>query len=316
MAERKLFNKKWLIAIAVLVLIAIVVTMVLVFLPKDTNKAVAKVHETEKSMFLQSAEEERLYSSFENKLSVVPSYKLEAIYTQELAVVLHEIIAFYDQNLVYAEGNGVFQDNYGHIMNGLEKASTSQKSMNDILQEVYHKIETGSVSNLRTAWRNYRKVYVDYISGCSEAISSLSVVYKECLPKGLRHNDFTYKVLEGVNGFLSCIVEDFAYMVKVDVQDSTDMSSFEGGAKVTKLKSFVANYITNKTTITNYNFSSSLQNYFAKIKSFEKIYSASLSDVIKSIKTDFTFATNVQDDQFALATVKNFLNGGALYEAV
>ena len=316
MAERKLFNKKWLIALAILVLIGIVVTMVFVFLPKDIKKAVNKVYQTEKTMFLQNDEEDRLFEQFTAKLSVTPSYKQEASCAREVAEAVHEIIYFFNQNLVYAQDNNVFQDNYAHIMNGLDKSIASQKKMNTILKEVSDKIETGSISNLRTAWREFRKVYVDYLSGCSEAISSLTIVYSNCLPQGLRHNQFTFNVFDGANAYLSYIIEDFDYMVKNDIKESTEGVSFNGLSKVAKFKDFTANYITNQIPITNYNFSNALQDYVQKIEAFEEIYQSNLAEVIKSITTDFTFEASDKDNQMALETVKKFLNGGALYEAV
>ncbi len=310
MTERKLFNKKWLIALSILVLIAITVTMVIVFLPKKTSRAVEKVYENESTMFLQSENEKILYNSFVDKLEVVSSYQSEAKFARTLSETMHDVVVFYNASLVYCESNGTFQDNYGKIVSGIDRANESKVRMNNMLSEIQEKIEAGSLSNLSTAWRDYRKEFVVYVTEYSNAIEGMSAVYKDCLPKGVRQNQFTYDVLDSVNFFLDYIIEDYSYMVNVDVRDNSTTSTFAGGVKVNKLENFVNVYLNNKQTISSVEYSSSLQDYMTKIKEFKNLYKASLGDVIKSIKADYGFTGISQDTQGLLATVKTFLNGG------
>lgn len=310
MTERKMFNKKWLVALSILVLVAITVTMVVVFLPKKTDKAIEKIYNNESTMFLQSENEKTLYNSFVDKLDVVPSYRGEANFAKTISETMHDVVLFYKDSLLYAESDGTFQDNYGKIVNGIDRANDSKNRMNKMLGEIEEKIEAGSISNLRTAWRDYRREFVVYLNEYSTAIEGMSAVYQNSLPKGVRQNQFTYDVLDSVNYFLDYIIEDYQYMVNVDVRDNATTSTFAGGVKIEKFENFVEKYLNNKTIISSVEYSSSLQSDMTKIKSFKELYKANLGDVIKSIKADYGFAGISQDTQGLLDTVKTFLNGG------
>ena len=316
MAEKKkgMFNKKWVVAVAILAFVAIVVTTVLLLLPKNTRNVVEKVNEQTTAMFLVNDEELKLYESFEKKINgVESSYYTEAENAKMVSYSLNEIVKFYNQYLYYSEDTGVFQDNYGKIIKGIEKAETAQKTMNNILINVRDKVKTGSTNYIRTAWRDFRKVYIDYLNGFQQAFVGLEKVFESSLGSGLTQNSMTYNVLNIANYLIEDIVQSYQEVYNLDINDTATSYTFKGEAKVAKLTNLVSTYIEDETQLVKYNYSSQLQERIKKVDSFETLYKVSIEKVVASISSsgDFDFkAVGADVNGQVLEEVKSLINGG------
>lgn len=313
--QRKLFNKKWLIALSVLVLIGIVVTLVIVFLPKDTKKAVAKVHNAEETMFLVSQTETLAFEEFYGKFGTSHEYRVEGEMISKISANLNYMISFYNDYLIYANADKTFQGNYNHIVGGIDKANKSQKSMNEVLKDVSDFVPD-STTYLKTAWRDFRKDWVGYLKGYQETIEGLSKVYKFSLPKGAIQNKFSYLVLDTANDYIDEIIVKFEALVKSDVKDSATITTFEknqGKAISEKFCNFVVKYV-NSGIMNEYYYSQNLQQDVNNIEKFESAYNKSISDVIKSgVSADNVWnmsAVAADTNSTALNAVKKFLDGG------
>ena len=132
MKEGKIKGKKWIIILSVLILIAIVVTLVIVFLPKNTDRVVELVDSQSKTMYLKNSDDKTKYKDFQNKinLNLSSSAKQEVENIYQLFISLNDVIDFYNQNLVFAQDNSVFQNNYNKVVRNLESANNVQKELN------------------------------------------------------------------------------------------------------------------------------------------------------------------------------------------
>ena len=302
-----------------MVLIGIVVTLVVVFLPKDTKKAVSKVYQAEQTMFLENQTEKALFQSFYGKFAPDNAYKAEAQDIEKIAESLHDMISFYNGYLIYAKTDKTFQSNFKHIVNGIDKANKAQKEMNAILKDV-EDFSDKSSTYLKTSWREFREDWVGYLKGYQETIEGLSKVFKVCLPKGEIQNKFTYLVLDTTNDYIDEIIVKFEQLVKTDVKDATTSPSFEknqGNALSKKFCNFVTTYVTSGM-MNNYLYSTALEQDVINIEKFATTYKTSISSVIhsgfevnanKEITEIWDFDA-VAGDTGELAAVKEFLNGG------
>lgn len=316
MAEktRQMFNKKWVIAIAILVLVAIVVTTVLLLLPKNTRKIVEKVNQQESVMFLVDDEEKLLFNSFEGKIhGVENNYLIEAQTAESVANSMHKIVQFYNQFLYYSVDDGVFQDNYGTISKGLDKAESAEKKMNEILVHVNETVEVGATNNIRTAWRDFRAEFIDYMDGYLKAFTGLANVFESSLAKGPVQNSMTYYVLDITNYLLKNVLEAYQEIYNLESNGETSEYSFRGKQKASKFENIVATYLADMTQITKYNYSLSLQDVISLVGRFEEVYGDSIAKVVESITTDGNIAyeaISADEGGKILTAVKNLIDGG------
>lgn len=316
MAEktRKMFNKKWVVAIAILVFVAIVVTTVLLLLPKNTRNIVEKVNQQESAMFLVDDEQQALFNSFEGKIrGVENNYLIEAQTAETVANSMHDMLSFYNQFLYYSVDDGVFQDNYGTIDSGLDKAESAEGRMNDILVRVNETVQVGATNYIRTAWRDFRSAFIDYVDGYAKAFAGLSNVFESSLAKGPVQNSMTYYVLDTTNYLLEDIVESYREIYNLESNGETSEYAFRGAQKVSKFANLVTTYLSDMTQITRYNYSQTLQDQISLVGRFEEVYGESIEKVVASITTDGNIAyeaISADEGGQILSAVKNLIDGG------
>lgn len=298
MSEKKRFNKKWLILLATLVLIAIIVVTVVLLLPKNTKEVVKQTQTQTTSMFLTTNDEEIMYASFQEKIRLnAVQYVTEASTVKQLSKDLTKIIKFYNQFLVLAADNGVFQNNYHVIMDGFNNANGYQKEMDAIIKEVYEKVNASSTFT-EGAWTSFQSVYVKYVTSYHSAIAGLNRVFQGCLPAGIMSNEFTFQVLNTVDDYLDVIIRNY---------DSCS-------AIAAKFSTFVNSYVTNwNATLSQYKFSKVLQEKLKTMSELQTVYGKDVSfkKLIETIdETGINYPSKDTDTNGILVIVKTFLNGG------
>lgn len=328
MAEKtkKGFNKKWLIALSVLVLAAIVTVMVLVFIPKDTAKAVKRAHQAENTMFLnvKNVEEDKKINEFMSKFGNETDYWWEALHVKTTALNLNIVLEFYNEYLPYAKSNKVFQDNYNKIMDGFDKAEKSQKKMNAILDEVNEKLDSSSLTYVRSAWRDFRIAWVDYMKGYGSAIEGMSHVFEGSMPEISAANKFSFLVLETVNDYIASITNAYEILVKNDLGDHLSTVTFTSGHGMHVCGKFVlfSQYLTN-CDLSQYEYSLVMQETVEKVEKFHTVYKLSTQEVMAEARglaveieswllkiKDWGIAKSSLDTENLKETFENFLNGG------
>lgn len=295
MAEKKKINKKWLIAIAILVLIAVVVVLVIVLLPKNTSKAITQVKAQSEKVYLKDNEEKEMFDSFQRKINVsATDYNEEVASAKKIAIVIQEVLDFYNDYVIYATNTKVFQNNYNVIMDGFKDANLYQKEMNAIAHEVYNKVDN-STTFTKGAWLDFKTVYVKYVKSYAKAFRGLNNVFVSCVPHGVINNDFTVKVLATVDNYLTVINKGFDSRAKI----------------VNYASDFVKNYL-NADLLSKYKFSENLQKKLTSINEFDQVYGKTIQDLIESVdKNGFTIKVIEADKNGQILTDSQlFLIGG------
>ncbi len=223
---------------------------------------------------------------------------------RKISVILSNMTAFYDSQLVFAQDNNTFQSKYHQIMDGYNNASNYQVEMNSILTEVYDKVNASSTFT-EGAWQDFSKIYVKYFNSYKSALQGLSYVYTDCIPGGVQHNDLTIKILETINNYLDVIYEEFN-------EGLDGLVSTQTSYVINYASTFITKYIVNSTSpISNYKTSETLKNKLSLVNKFEETFDKTITDVIKSITKDgITFETLDANKEEVLNVTKEFLQGG------
>ena len=296
MASKK--SKKWIIALAILVLIAVVVVCIIVFIPKNTDNVLKQTYSQKETMFLKSDEDEKMFASFERKIQLNASeYTNEITSARKISNTLNNIIYFYSENIVFAQNNATFQSNYNLIMDNYGHANNYQERMTDKLTEIYNKVDSSSTFTAG-AWEEFKGIFVNYVKCYSNSIKGLNKVYRDCVNDGIIHNDLTFLVLDTVDNYLEVINKDFT----------------ENRYVVNYANAFVNNYLVSYTTnLSGYKFSTATQDKVKLIHEFESVYGKgqNIKAVIESIgASGITYQTKPEDNKGVLEQVKTLLNGG------
>ena len=297
MAEKKK-GVKWIIILTILVLIAVTVTLIVVFLPKNTSKAVEQTDKQANSMFIVKDESKELYQTFQAKVrgTAEDKYGQETENVYNLSLSLNRIVGFYNDYLVFAESNKTFSNNYNKIMRNFNKANSYQEDMEEVIVEVNQYLGPIDTSFIEGAWREFRGYFVKYMDCYVNAVNGLKNVFKDCIPSGVIANEMTYLVLDNVDVYLECINANF--------EKSTMFINY--------LSSFT-NYLNKSNNIlSKYPFNTTVQNKVKLVQDFSKVYGedVDLTTLIKSITQDgFTFERPVQDVNNVLDAAKSFLKG-------
>ncbi len=296
MASKK--SKKWIIALAVLVLIAIGVVFVVVFLPKNTSNAIKQTYAQKETMFLRSNDDEKMFASFERKVQLNASeYSGEIGCARKITVTLNNIIDFYSENIVFAQDNSTFQSNYNLIMDNYANANNYQARMTEKLVEVYNKVDSSSTFTAG-AWEEFRNIFASYVKCYASAIEGLNNVYRDCVTDGVMHNHLTFLVLDTVDDYLDVISKDFTKQRYV----------------VNYAYTFVNTYlVADSTNLSRYKFDETLQERVKLVNSFSDVYGKdqSIKNVIETIDASgIAYEANPEDSNGVLNEVKSLLNGG------
>ena len=302
MGADKIKTKKWIVVLSILILIAIVVTLVIVFLPKNISNVIKQTNTQVETMYLKQSEDVKAFETFKSKITSSASVKEEI--GQDVENVsntfsaINNTLKFYNNYLVFAQDNSTFQNAYGKIMKSYNSANQKQKAMQDVVDKVNSKLDNDDDFFFEGAWREFKESFVPYFNSYVKAFKALSEVYEKCVPTGIITNEFTILVLDNVNNYFEVISNNF--------DKSQD--------KIQKLNGFLGYInIDENDVLQNYNFSENLQKSYKTITAdFGKIYEGkTFKDVIKSITEEgFTFEKSESDLDNILEGVEKFLTGG------
>lgn len=301
MEGKKIKQKKWIIALAVLVAVAIAVTLVIVLLPKNTTNAVHQLDTQAKVMYLKKEGTDKNYQDLKGRIKGVAALdeeigqEVEDVYT--LCQDLNFTIEFYNSWLIYAQDNEVFQGEYNNILRQLSIASSKQDSMEKIVEEALAKFGPLDSGFFRGVWNDFKESFVGYFEANTSLIKSLNKVYQACIPESVIANKLTCLTLNTVDDYLAVIQEDFS----------------KSSVKIAYLKVFLDYFNTSlKTVLVDYNFNTSLQTKYKQLTSFGEIYKdKTIKDLIKSMISgvNFDFEKAEDDDDNVLDLCKNYLLG-------
>lgn len=290
-------KKKWIIALAVVVLIAVVVTCVIVFLPKNTDNVVSQTNTQINTMYLKDKDDNDKFESFAQKVNKYANqYNNEVQSAKRINDMIAEMMNFYGFYLPYAEGNGTFQSNYNLIMDGFNSANSYQEKMTQIMDETYEKVDQAPTFT-EGAWLDFKKEFDGYVKGYANAFQGLSKVFKDCVPDGIMHNEFMFLILNTVNDYFDVIISN----------------GIEKQYTINFANTFINKYVSLGTgPAFSYKYSEALQESVKTINKFSSVYGGqTIQDVIKSINAGgITFKVNESDTDGVLEEVKTFLNGG------
>lgn len=293
-------TKKWIIVLSVLVLIAIVVTLIIVFLPKDKNALLVQTQNQCETMFLQDQKESQRFEELKNNVSRFDEYSSDANNVYKLAGDLNQILEFYVFPLTYANADGTFQGNYSLILRSYEEARAKQNEIDKILQAQFGDEDD---SFIKGAWQALREQFAQYLKATASAISGLNNIFKNSIPKGMIVNDYSCLITDNIDNYLQSINRDF-----IELEQAKDLSK-----KVEYFSAFVELiYYPKAENIYSYFNSKTLQQQVATINDFTQLYKTDFVNLIDSIKSSgftFTASEGVVDTHSVLETTKTFLKG-------
>ncbi len=288
-------GKKFIIALAIIVLLAVISVVIIVCLPKNVNDVRDRAFKEAETSFLQSDEERNMYSSFTSKIQISASqYIKNADDAKTVSNMLVNVLDFYNEFLVFAKDNKTYQAQYRVVLDAFNSANSYQKSMNSLLKDVYEYVGNDT-TYITGAWQKFEKDYFQYVEYYVKALEGLGKVYIDCVPSGFNNNALTSLVINTTTDYLKVI--------------STGKDNYS--AVVAKAENFIDKYILDTSLIEKYEFSSNLKTTVTNINSFETIYKDSVISVINSINNSgITYKIRDTDKTGALASLKSFLEGG------
>ena len=156
--EKKKFNKKWLILIAILVLIAIIVVTIILCLPGNPASTVSALKNEEQSFLLKDSRSRLLYTNFENKVenSEIQVYSEEMKDVEIVLDSLSKVVDKYEDYAVFFEMNDYFYNNYKPATDALNNLQVSKNAFISQLEIVEEDYDENSSDFLRKAWIEIR----------------------------------------------------------------------------------------------------------------------------------------------------------------
>ena len=308
-------TRKWLILFGLLVLVAIIVVIVLLVIPANTYSMVETLQTVSQTSFLTSEVEKESYNRFYSKYnnsSILNYYEDEIYYISILSETLGDVLIYYNEFMAFANDNSTLKNNYKTIKGNLDSAVEEQKELNEIMSDV-SLLADNSVSYLQNAYIDFRVAYHKWLVNYRDAIKALSTCYTNCFGQSINNNDASYLILNTVNDFVNDITNDFRNLVNSDVKGDTSSNNYKfvTKGKISTFEDFVNQYLNNNYEITNYLFSSSLQNKYDTINKFFELYNEpNFYEVIHSINSSGNITKiykDISDSEGVYSAVKSFI---------
>lgn len=308
-------TKKWLIALAVLVLIAVIVTVIVLLVPANTFSAIERLKQVSGTSFLQSNNER---SNFNKVISRVSSSSLRRYSTElndmiTLSDNISIVLEYYDEHMIFAEENSTLKKNYKAIRNNLEDSINTQQSMNGIIAEI-NGLSENSDSHLQNLVIEFRGEFTDYISHMTKAFGALENCLDDCFNYTFTDNMSLNLTLMATTDFMTAITDDFETLLKTDKKGYTAQDySYQSHGKIEVFDDFLQRHIIDDSDIKTYFFDDNVKTEYSTINNYFSTY---LQDdfvpMIKSIENSgnynisLTFQTEDSFGYFDAA--KKFIN--------
>lgn len=320
MAEKKEFNKKWLIVIAILVLLAIIVVTIILCLPGNPKSAVQALQKDKDNNIFKDEKVVQSYDNFEIKMaSSNGNYSLEMEEVQILIEDLAVVVDKYSGYALYFEENQNFFDNYKPVTTSLNEIQNLKQNIVDELENVEKNYNENSKDFLRNSWIKIRTNVKDILYNYSQAFSSLLKIFEGSY-FGLEQNLASYIAFSTINDYVKVLYSDFEFLSTEDLATSSinnynyTFSAVMNGFNqfITKFEGTVSGY---SYDISSFYFDKSIENKYQNIKTFYTEYNEqNFQAIIESAKISngkvtFTKVYDQEDENGVYELVKNYLGG-------
>ena len=320
MAEKKEFNKKWLIVIAILVLLAIIVVTIILCLPGNPKSAVQALQKDKDNNIFKDEKVVQSYDNFEIKMvSSNGNYSLEMEEVQILIEDLAVVVDKYSGYALYFEENQNFFDNYKPVTTSLNEIQNLKQNIVDELENVEKNYNENSKDFLRNSWIKIRTNVKDILYNYSEAFSSLLKIFEGSY-FGLEQNLASYIAFSTINDYVKVLYSDFEFLSTEDLATSSiNNYNYTFSAVMNGFNQFIAKF---EGTVSGYSydissfyFDKSIENKYQNIKTFYTEYNEqNFQAIIESAKISngkvtFTKVYDQEDENGVYELVKNYLGG-------
>lgn len=318
--EKKKFNKKWLILIAILVLIAIIVVTIILCLPGNPASTVSALKNEEQSFLLKDSRSRLLYTNFENKVenSEIQVYSEEMKDVEIVLDSLSKVVDKYEDYAVFFEMNDYFYNNYKPATDALNNLQVSKNAFISQLEIVEEDYDENSSDFLRKAWIEIRVNFVDMLENFSTAFKSLNNIFANSY-FGLEQNLASKLSLSAINDYTSALTESFSLLENSDKENiPSSLYSYDSAALVKVFEEYVNSFFNGEVSNDSKNFylDETISFDYQKINGFYSVFNQeSFQTVIASAQfggNAVIFTQNfegVQDENGCLNLVKDFLGG-------
>lgn len=316
---KKTFNKKWLIAIAILVLIAIIVVTIVLCLPGNPKSAIEALKKEEKNGLLQNAETQSLYDNFQQVVadSTINKYGKEMYDVEKILGSIEIIVEKYTDYAVFFEENEYFYDNYKPLTNSLNEIENYKTAIISELQVVKSKYNKDSTDFLRNSWIIIRQNFVNMLDKYTTAFTSYRDIFLNCYD-GTEQNLASKLMVNAVTDYTTVLRDKFKWLAQEDTAEKnfsqynyTNITiSLAYITFVDKIEDSLSN------DIYNYYFDQSVSQKYQKINDFYSVYNQkNFYQVISSAYLgigNITFTKTfegINDTEGAYSALKDFLGG-------
>lgn len=318
--EKKKFNKKWLILIAILVLIAIIVVTIILCLPGNPASTVSALRNEEQTFLLKDSRTRMLYTNFENKVenSDVQVYSDEMADVEITLDSLSKVVDKYEDYAVFFEMNDYFYDNYSPATNALNDLQSHKEAFISQLETVESDYTENSADFLRKSWIELRSNFVNILENFSTAFETLNNIFANSY-FGLEQNLATRLSLNAAYDFTAALSTSFSSLASSDTEDvAIAQYSYQSRAIVNAFENYANSFFAGETAndSKNYYLDSTIASQYQKIDNFYSLFGQqSFQSVIASAQIrgeELVFTQTfegVQDEENILTLVKNFLGG-------
>lgn len=318
--ERKKFNKKWLILIAVLVLIAVIVVTIILCLPGNPKSTLQALKNEEKSFLLKDANARLLYTNYENKVnnSDVKAYSKEMSDVEIVLDSLSKVVDKYEDYAVFFELNDYFYNNYKPATNALNDLQKQKDAFISQLEIVEKDYTEDSADFLRQSWINTRNIFVKILENLKITSDTLNNIFENSY-FGLEQNLATRTSLNAINDYISVLTTSFSALAEADKEENTiTQYSYDSDGITKAFENFVNGFFSGQIATDSKNFylEDNISSKYQEINNFYSVFSQnSFQTLIASAKisaNDIIFTLlfeEVEDDKGCLELVKTFLGG-------
>ena len=298
------------------------VVVIVITVPPSTKSARDLVTKATKTSFMVSENEKVSYDNFESKVANTTKVNkyIEKVPTEMKDVqLLSENVAlvldFYDNYILFIEGNSAFNNSYKTIKNGLNNATQSQKNLNAILKEVGKLTET-SPTYIQSAWVQFRAEYVNWLGNMKDAINGLSVAFQGCMGNVTINNSASALVLNTTADYVEAIYNGFSAINQDESSDSNRSDyTYNLAGQIASFENFVDSYLIDDEFMRLYYFQEKIQTTCETLEEFfEKYSEENLVEVISSIDSSGIVQKQYDDtSDSSYVKIKEFLGGILIY---
>lgn len=321
MSEKKPFDKRWLVVVAILVLLAIIAVTIVLCLPGNPKSAIQALQKDSSNNLFADSNVEKSYDNFEEKIKTsVSKYSAEMKDVQLFIESVSIVVDQYNEFAFHFKENENFYDNYKPVTSNLNEIQNIKQTIKNELTNVEENLDKDSKDFLRQAWINTRVLISQMTQKYSTAFDSLNKLFKGSY-FGVEQNLASQTFFNVVNDYLTVIQEKFENLCKNDtVSTALEEYDYNFSAIITSFNNFVSNLEGIEDgfeyDFLNYYYKESVKSNYEKINAFYNLYKQTdLGEVISSAKTEnngITFTKtfeNVEDSNGVYTALKTYLGG-------